>query len=234
MPASRRSRNIAIVAASIAAHVAVLTVVALHAPRLRIPQPEPGMPEAIIPILIMPRAPPPAAAPGSKPAPIRLHRRPQRFALEPLPLKPLVAPEVEAAPQPAPSPGPKVLNVPSAEDALAANARKALRGRLGCDSPSLSRAEREACEDRFASGARDAEFPGLGLEAGKAGDLAKAGARKEADFKYRRSQFGPGVSGSGYSGANPTPGAPNMGMGASGHDLGAALGNDRPEAKVPF
>ena len=70
-------------AASVAVHAVLLTAVALHAPRLKVPPEEPGLPEAVIPVLILPRAPPPTAAPGARPTPIRLHRRPQRFAEEP-------------------------------------------------------------------------------------------------------------------------------------------------------
>jgi len=228
MPAAHRSRNAGIVAASLAVHIAVIAVLALHAPRLRIPAAESGPPEAIIPVLIMPRAPPPAAAPGSKPAPIRLHRRPQRFTLEPLPVNPLIAPETEQASKAAAAPGPRVLTMPSSQDAVAANARKALRGRLGCSSAnllSLSRAEREACEDALAAGGKQADFPGLGLDRDKAAGLAAAAARREADYKYKRNipQATPG-------------GAPSSSLpgGSGASDLGRSIGSDRPEAKLPF
>ena len=218
MPAAHRSRNIAIVAASLAVHIAVLAVLALHAPRLRIPASEPGLPEAIIPILIMPRAPPPAAAPGAKPAPIRLHRRPQRFATEPAPVAPLVAPVEEAAPERAgPARGPRVLTLPSQDEAVAANARKALRSRLGCDSPTLSRAEREACMDRFAAGARDAPFLGLGVDRDKASDLATAAAKRERDYDYKRGGAPPGVT-----------------RGNSAEDIGRMVGSDKPALTIPF
>lgn len=185
-------------AASVAGHAAVLALIAVHAPRLRVPQPQSGPPEAIIPVLIMPRTPPPTAAAGSRPAPIRLHRRPQRFALEPPSVSPLLTPQAEQSPRPAPSEGPRVLNLPSAQDVLAANARKALRGRLGCANAQalgLSRAEREACENQLAAGARDAEFPGIGIDADKATILARAAARKQADYDYKRGGVPPGTPG---------------------------------------
>lgn len=240
MPAARRGgRRYGIVAVSLAAHAVVLGLIALHAPRLRAPQlPPSGPPEAIIPVLIMPRALPPSAEAGVAPEPLRLHRRRTRFSDEALPVAPLVAPtESSTAARPAETTGPRMLTLPRYEDTLADNARRALRGRLNCDSPGLSRAEREACQDRFAAGGRDAAFPGLGIEAGKESDLARAARRKEEDFRYKRSApGGVGVSGSGYdNGRIQGPGAPNLGMGASAHDLGDVTGNDaRRDLKVPF
>ncbi len=80
--------------ASIIAHLAVAIVVLLQKPMLTVREQERGPPEAVIPILIMPRTPPPAAGRLAQPAPIRLHRRPQRF----------VPPDVEAAPIAPPAP----------------------------------------------------------------------------------------------------------------------------------
>ncbi|MEW5685196.1 MAG: hypothetical protein AB1942_09775 [Pseudomonadota bacterium] len=222
-----------------AAHAVVLGLIALHAPRLHAPPPLPsGPPEPIIPVLIMPRAMPPAAEGASAPSELRLHRRRTRFSEDELPIAPLVAPtETRAAERPAEAAGPRSVVLPRYEDTLADNARKALRGRLNCDSDSLSRAEREACQDRFAAGARDAPFSGLGMEAGKESDLARAARRKEEDFRYKRAPVaGSGAAGTGYNnGRIQGPGAPNLGMGSSSHDLGAITGADsRREAKVPF
>ena len=74
----------------------------------------------MIPVLILPRTPPPNATPGAKPSPIRLHRRPQRFADEPPPIAPLVTPtETRTAEErAAAAPGPRFLNLPSQEDAV--------------------------------------------------------------------------------------------------------------------
>jgi len=229
MPAARWSRRYGIVAASVVVHAALLTAVAVHAPRLRIPPPEAGPPEAVIPVLILPRTPPPAAAPGAKPAPIRLHRRPQRFASEPLPIAPLVTPtEATPAERPAPAAGPRVLNLPSQQDAFAANARNALRSRLGCDDPNLSRAEREGCLERFGDASRSAPLLGLGVDRDKASALDRAAARRQADYNYKRGIIAP---------APPTYGANwDKGRGPVGQAeaLGGALQNDRPAAKVPF
>ena len=241
MPAAgRRGRRVGIVAASLVAHGVLLALVAVQSPRLKIPPETPGVPEAIIPVLIIPRAPPPASAPpGTKPAPIRLHRRPQPFADQLPPIPPLIAPVQEAAPAPkaAPAPGPRPVIGPTADDTLARNARNALRSRIDCNSPTLSRAEREGCMERFAERFRDQPFEGLGIERGKESDLARAARRKEQDYSYKRSAGGgPGVSGTGYNaGREHRPGSPNLGMGATSQDLGSTTGNDsRRELKVPF
>lgn len=215
MPAAGRGlRRYGIVAASIAAHVAVLGLLALHVPRLRTPAPQPaGPPEAIIPVLIMPRALPPSADAGA-PAPLRLHRRRTRYSDAPLPVAPLVAPAPQAeAPQAAAPSGPRTLLLPRYEDTLADNARRALRGRLNCDSPSLTRAEREACIERFAAGARSAPPMGLGIERDKATALEAVARRKEQDYEYKRAPVPPGNCASRVS---------------------DCLGNDRPQLKIPF
>ncbi|WP_397422879.1 hypothetical protein [Phenylobacterium sp.] len=229
-----RRRNIAIASASVAAHVLVLTLVALHSPRLIAPRTPSGPPIAIIPILIVPRLPPTRATTGDRPAPIRLHRRPQRFVDETSDVTPLITPRAEA-PRPAPAAASGVTPAPPPANALTLNARAALRGRVGCANAAavgLSRAEREACEDQLASGAKDAPFQGLGLARGKAADLARAAAGREADFRYKRGLPGPPVpvpAGAGWDAQrSPPKGAPNMGMGASSHDLGAE------PLKVPF
>ena len=241
MPAKRRSgRRYGIAAASVAVHVVVLGVAALHAPRLAAPPPQPsGPPEPIIPVLIMPRAMPPAAEGGGAPVELRLHRRRTRFSEDDLPIAPLIAPvETRPAERPADAPAPRVLALPRYEDTIAENARRALRGRLDCDSDRLTRAEREGCQDRFASGARDAPFTGLGIDADKHSDLTRAARRKEENYRYKRGPVsGSGAAGTGYDSSRPPPpgATPNLGVGASSHDLGRVTGNDsRRELKVPF
>jgi hypothetical protein len=227
-----------IVAASLAGHAILVTLLVLHAPRLRAPEMSSGPPEPIIPILIMPRTPPAASAADGKPTPIRLHRRQTRFSEPPPPVAPLVTPTpAETTQRPAVAAGPRLLTLPSSQDALAVNARNALRSRRNCDDPSMSRTEREACQERAFAGGRDAPALGLGIEAGKASDLARAALRKEQDYGYKRSAGGgPGTTGSGYNaGQIATPGAPNLGMGSSAQDIGGVTGNDsRRELKVPF
>jgi hypothetical protein len=185
--AARRRTTIAI-AASAAAHLAVLTIVALHTPMLKLPPAASGPPEPVIPVLILTRLPPPAAGEAA-PAPIRLHRRPQRFRLEDLPLAPLPAPAIEApsraaeAPDsgrrsgfhPAPLPeGPK--------DQMRTVLRRSDVGCANVGSVGLNRAEREACDERLGRGAKDAPFlePGLALTREKRQQLDAAAALKTA------------------------------------------------------
>ena len=221
-----------------AVHAALLTLVAIQAPRLLIPHEDAGPPEAVIPVLIMPRTPPPTASAGTQPQPIRLHRRPQPFIAEETPVAPLVAPTVEAK-GPAPTtPGPRTVTGPSPEeDALALNAGKALRGKLGCASANLmnlSRAEREACEDRLAAGARQADYLGTGIDADKAKGLAAAGRRKDADYIYRSNAAGPGTVGAGPSANGNAVGRGNNLPGRTAEDMAKAVGNDKPRATLPF
>ena len=234
MSAVRRRRSIAIAVGSGAVHALVLTLVALHAPPLKILPSTSGPPQATIPVLIVPRVPRPSAAPGTRPAEIRLHRRPQRFAPIPDDVKPLIMARPTAA-RPAEAQESRTAPSPSASDPLITNALAALRGRVGCANAGavgLTRAEREACEDQFAVGARDAEFKGLGLERGKAVALRQAGARRDADLRYKRSLPGPPIpvpAGAGWDRQrSPPKGGPNLGMGASPEDLGAE------PLKIPF
>ena len=226
-------------AASVAVHAVLLTAVALHAPQLRVPPQESGPPVAVIPVLILPRALPPAAGPSARPTQIRLHRRRQDFAAEPPPVAPLVVP-TETRPAAETSPratGPRVLTLPSQDDALPAHARNALRGRLDCNDARLSRAERDACIDRMGAAGRGGPVLGLGVDRDKATALEAAARRKEQDYGYKRAApAGVGVSGTGRNaGAIERPGNPNMGMGATGDDLGRVTSNDaRREAKIPF
>lgn len=239
MPAARRGRRYGIATASVAVHAVLLAIVAVQAPRLRAPEEESGPPVAVIPVLILPRTPAPAAAPGAKPSPIRLHRRPQRFVDENVPVAPLIVPteEAETKERPTAPTGPRVLNLPSAQDALAANARNALRSRLNCDDPRLSRAEREGCIERFGAAGRDAPVLPLGINKDKDSDLARAARRKEEDYAFKRSAGGgQGNVGNGRNaGTIEGPGDPNKGMGGSSQDIGRSSGNDnRGTLRVPF
>ena len=65
-----------------------------------------------------------------------------------------------------------------------ANARNAQRSRLGSDTPSLTRAERERCLERFGAASRDAPVLGLGVNRDKASALDRAAARTEQDYRY--------------------------------------------------
>jgi hypothetical protein len=187
MPTAKRGREMAAIVVSAAAHVVVLAVLALHAPTLFIPAEPSGPPEPIIPVLLIPRLPPPVPAAGRAPGQIRLHQRQLHAAPPDLPVKPLPAPEPKPAP-PAP-PGPVTVRPSPLPEGPKEQLRTALRrGPIGCANPQafqLSREERLACDEQLASGAAAAAFPGLGLAAGKQGALDKAGARKEADRRWR-------------------------------------------------
>lgn len=241
MRPTRRNRTGRIAAASLAAHALVLAVVAVQAPRLRASHEPPGTPEAVIPVLIMPRTPPPAAEAGSRPQPIRLHQRsqpvPQKDDEKP-PIAPLVAPTVESK-APAPSaPGPRVIAAPPAEDAVvAAGVGRALRGRLGCANANLlnlSREERQKCEDALAAGARQADYLGTGIDADKAAGLAAAARRKESDYRYMRSPGGPNGSVTAGPSALASEPAGQKGAGATAERMGGLVGSDKPTLKTPF
>jgi hypothetical protein len=223
-PVRRRRTLSAAAVLSVVVHLGLIAALATYAPRLIVPREPAGPPQAVIPVLIMPRAPPPVAGGPARPTAIRLHRRAQRFAPAESPIPPLVVPEAPAE-KTAPAPAPRAVTAPSTPDPLATNARQALRGVVGCanaDALGLSREEREKCNDKLGAGARQAAFPGLGLEPDKAGDLARAGARKEADYRFKRAPPSP----------NSAPGAGRAGV--SAEELGKSLGNDRPTATVPF
>lgn len=231
-----RGRTYNAVAISIVAHVVLLAALALHVPKLRAPEIRSGPPEPIIPVLILPRVPPPEA--GGPPAPIRLHRRPQRLLPSDLPVAPLIAPEPEPE-RPSERPARPAETV--APDPVARNARAALRGLVGCANPaSLSREEREKCEEQLARGGRQAGFPGLGLDREKDSALGRAAARREADFRYKRAIPGsrprnPNEALEWNTQRSPPGGATHMkGMGQGAEDLGASMGNDRSKATVPF
>ena len=230
MSAVRRRRSIAIAVGSGAVHALVLTLVALHAPQLKILPSTSGPPQAIIPVLIVPRVPRPGAAPGTRPAEIRLHRRPQRSAPIPDDVKPLIMAEPTVV-RPAETESPRTAPSPSAPDPLTANARTALRGKVGCANASavgLTRAEREVCEDQFAAGAGSAAFRGLGLERGKDAALVNAARRREQDYSFKRGILpkSPPPQGAGWDQYRELPGQAEA--------LGKSLNNDQPKATIPF
>jgi hypothetical protein len=224
MPAARRGRRITAVAVSAAVHTLVLTALALHAPVLFIPNEPSGPPEPIIPVLLVPRLPPPAPAAGAQPGPIRLHRRQLRVPPPELPVAPLPAPE-RPAPPPAVA-GPATLTpAPLLPEGPRDELRTALRrGPLGCANAQafeLSRDEREACDELLAKGGRDAPFipPGATLTADKRAVLQAAAGRRDADYKYRHGNVPVGAT---------------KGMAQGAEEMGAAMGNERSTAKAPF
>lgn len=150
----RKRRRLGIAAVlSAAAHVAVITIVALQAPRLRIPHEPAGPPPAIIPILLAPK--PPAAA---QLAPIRLHRRRQPFAAPPAPEP---TPPVTLPARPA-ARGPDLIHPAPLPEGPKDQVRLTLRGSpVGCANPDaagLNRAEREHCLEQLGKGVKTAPF----------------------------------------------------------------------------
>lgn len=179
-----RRRGAWAIAASILAHLGVLTAVLLQHPTLVIPVEPSGPPEAIIPILILPHAPPPAAGQAAKPAPIQLHRRQLRNMPTETPVAPVVIAPPKPAEAPAPAPGPPAPKEPPAPPPPSAAVRATLRTTLGCTdlkAPGLTREERAACLERLGRGARDAPYFGQPLSAEKRAALDQAGSAKLAN-----------------------------------------------------
>ncbi|WP_372786970.1 hypothetical protein [Phenylobacterium sp.] len=211
------------VVASTIAHLAVAVVVLLQRPTLSMLVQERGPPEAIIPILILPHTPPPAAGRLAQPAPIRLHRRPQRFVPPDVTPAP-IAPPTPPAPAPAaPRPGPVVIHPAPQPEGPKGDVRTALRqGAPGCSNPDavgLTKAERDLCNEKFGKGAKSAPFLGLGLAGDKQRLLDAAAQKKDDDYRYKRGTVPSGL------GKEDRPGQ-------TAEDMGANLGNDRPAAKV--
>lgn len=194
MLTARRRQTTWAIAASTIAHLAVLVLVLLQRPTLPLPEEESGPPEAIIPVLIMPRTPPAPAGRPATPAPIRLHRRPQRFVPPEAPTAPIAPP----TPMPAPGPGapgtPEIFQPAPQPEGAKGGVGAALRlGAPGCANPlaaGLTRAEREICDEKFGSGAKTAAFPGLGLGSAKGADFDSAAQHNEACRAYRASPNG--------------------------------------------
>ncbi|HEY8572707.1 hypothetical protein [Phenylobacterium sp.] len=188
-----RSRRAIVVTVSAAAHVAVLAVLALHAPQLTMPAEEPTLPHAVIPILLLPRTPPPVAG-QADPGPIRLHRRPQPYAAASPSVPPLHVPKaaLEAPPRPPAPPRAE----PQLPPAVTGQVTQTLRlGTVGCrhaDLMKLSRQEREACEDQLAAGARDAPWIPPGKSAKARAEFQAQGARKDALMRQREAPLGTG------------------------------------------
>jgi hypothetical protein len=195
MQTAKRRRTTWAVSASLIAHVAVgLFLLAQH-PTLQAPVSEPGPPQAIIPILLMPRTPPPAAGRLAPSQPIRLHRRPQPYAspdVTPAPIAPRAPPTSAVAP-PAPKAVPALHPAPQPEgpkDEVRTVLRHSAVGCANAQAVGLNRAERDFCDERFAKAAKGVEFTGLGLAPDKQRAFDAAAARKEADRNYKES-YGP-------------------------------------------
>jgi hypothetical protein len=183
MLTARHRRRSWAVAASVIAHLGVLIAALLQRPTLVLPVESGGPPEAIIPVLILPRTPPPAAGGGARPAPIQLHQRLLRDLPGETPVRPLLLPApkpVEPPAQAAPSPAPVREAVPAPPPSTEA-IRGTLRAMLGCSSAVLSRDERTRCQERLGRGAHDEPYLAQSLSKEKRAALEQAGAAKLAD-----------------------------------------------------
>jgi len=209
MPAAKRGRRIAAVAISGAVHLLVLAALALHAPTLFIPDEPGGPPEPIIPVLLMPRLPPPASAPGAAPGPIRLHRRPLRTLPPDLPVAPLPVPEQPPPPAPAQAAATPPLRPSTLPEGPRQDVQNTLRrSAIGCANPQaagLTRAEREACEERLGRGVREVPYmpAGAGMSGEARSALGKAAAAKEANRRYR--EYAPPAPGGDRAGSLMQP-----------------------------
>ena len=199
MLTARRRRTTWAILASIIAHLAVVIFAVLQRPTLPMLAEEHGPPEAVIPVLIMPKTPPPAAGRQAQPAPIRLHRRPQRFVPPDIPTLPVPAPAPAETPAPASPRGPVAIHPAPEPEGPKGDVRTALRqGAPGCANPDavgLTKAERDLCDEKFGKGAKSAPFLGLALNPAKAAAFDKAASQKEGCRRYREG-MPPGLSGS--------------------------------------
>lgn len=199
----RAGRMSMIAAASAAAHLAVLAILALQHPRgLPSPHEPPVFEVTVAPVyLAIPRR---QAEDRRRETPIK--PRPPRLSREPLPVAPLYAPPspgraasagfgpvVGADTHPGPNP-------PGSQTELG----RALRfGGVGCDSPDvvrLSRQDRDRCAERLGAGAKTAAYLGQGLNRDKQAELDAIAAHKAAVRKYKEAPIPPGLSTSGAAG----------------------------------
>jgi hypothetical protein len=225
MQTARRRRTTWAIGASLIAHLAVgLFLLAQH-PTLLMREGEQGPPQAIIPILLMPRTPPPVGGKVAPSQPIRLHRRPQPFVppdVTPAPIAPPSPPATATAP-PSPKTVPGFHPAPMPEGPKG-EVRTALRqSAVGCANPDavgLTRAERDLCDEHLGKGAKNTAFTGLGLSADKQRLFDAAGAKKDSDYRYK---YGPSTQGvpQGSRGIAPTAEQMCAELGVSPDECGA-------------
>jgi hypothetical protein len=169
MQTATRRRTTWAIAASALAHIAVLIAAILY--RATLPLPADGLagpPEPIIPILLLPHTLPGSAAGAPQPSAVRLHRRPQRPDDSAPPIAPLPA---AVATRPSERP-PTTTGEGQASSTPAAalpgpDLRLALRhGLAGCANAgaSLTRAERERCNEQLGQGVASAPYLPAAIE----------------------------------------------------------------------
>lgn len=190
-------RWMGVVVASVAAHAAILVVLALQHPQLRgMALPPPIFEVTVAPLyLVEPKARQRQAAP--------IRPRPARLPLSAAPIAPLYAP-----PAPSPATGFVVTAPPAPSAQLSQTLR---RGGVGCLNPdALSPAERDRCLERLGDGSRGAAYLGQGLSAGKQREFDAIAAQKRAYRAYKEAPMPPGLSTSDAAGGI-------AGLGDTGH-----------------
>jgi hypothetical protein len=175
MRTANRRRTTWAIAVSALAHLGVLAAALLQHSTLP-PQllDAAGPPEAIIPVLILPRGRLAAADATPRLGELQLHRRPQRLdqnpsLSQPSPLAPLPAAPALAKPSEVGQPAALAAQgQPATPGAPGPDLRAALRhGALGCANLAavgMTRAEREACEEQLGHGAGQAPVLAVSLE----------------------------------------------------------------------
>jgi hypothetical protein len=171
--AGRRGRWL-VVAASGAAHLAVLTLVALNRPSLPWTPPPP-----VFEVEVVPRFRTLSPDETSPVAPLITRDAPSRTQGAGVAEVPAPAP----APAPAASPGD-----------LAKALRRSPAGCANAEAVRLTRAEREGCLEMFGQGAKDAPFFEPPMSRDKRQAFNKAAARKEAYVRYRNGGVPVGTS----------------------------------------
>lgn len=129
------------------------------------------------------------AAPSPAPRPRFIRPAPKPSAVAPL--------YIPNAPSPA-TPSPAAPAMPGLDVEGEDLIRKAFRARSpGCanqDAVGLTKAERDACDERFGKGAKDAPFLEAAIGKEKRRDFERAAAKKRRDYEYKRANVPPGVA----------------------------------------
>lgn len=186
MKRARRRATTWAVAASVAIHLAAGLALLLEKQTAVTSEP-------IISVLLVSRPPPVRreASAVTPPEALGLHRRPQPVLPPEVPTAPIAPPAPPgAAPAAPPGHGPVALHPSPLPTGPKDQLRTALRhSYVGCadrELVGLNRAERDFCDEKLGKGAKDAKFAGLGLTPDKQRLFDAAGAKKEADYRYKR------------------------------------------------
>ena len=175
-----------IAAASAAAHVAVLALLAMHGPKFSMQ----AAPPTVFDVTVEPRyviedqvRPEPTRPLLKRPlAPRRLVRPDEQLSVAPL--------VTSTAPGPAAAGpvDPRLTNPAALPNSLR-------RSAVGCANPALlDKAERDACLERLGKGAKDEPFIEPPMSPDKRRAFEEASAKKEAYRKYKEGNLPPGVT----------------------------------------